>query len=452
MSRNVDYVNEFPEDESDATALTDYSGDQASRPSKTNCKTTPESEASWRKQWWREKNELVDQFVDEYPERASRPVSVRGGELLREECTLPKHNDDRHRSASWSSILNEFLKWYNGYRHAHLVFDDPDGNTVRSQMQNAHQPRYGDRYYARIKALERQILRKYDNPHVAMLTFTGSMENAVGGWRCPCDHLRDVINSFRPDDGSGVYHALRYALQDYDWEYALVVEKHQSGYGHVHCAVFVDGEVEESDFHTAIDAHLRECDIAHRDAHDYYAEDESTRPISVNGVDPDVGPNQDDVEDITNLGSYIGEYIGAHGEALFDRSIEELAFRAAVWATSTQLVRFSTGANEMIDSEFVDRSAETEDTGPVVVQKHNFEPEAENPEETVDGSPFEVIEGDWSIQGVARIDEDGETVYDMHQSGVDYVEIADAQHLDPPNQQPSDTPTVKSRKSTIHDY
>ena len=384
------------------------------------------------------------------PTRAARPVSVRGDELLREECTQEKHGSDGRRSASWSTVLNEFLNWYNGYRHAHLVFRDPEGERVRSPMPNSHQPNYGDTYYARLKALERQMVREYDDLHVAMLTFTGSTRNANGGWRCPADHLRDVIDSWRPDRGRGVYHTLRDALSAYEWEYALVVEKHDSGYGHVHCAVFVDGEIEKSDFHGAIDTHLRKCEIAHRDAHDYYHPDDDKCPISVSSVDTDLDPNQQDVEEITNVGSYIGEYIGAYGEALFDRSIEELAFRAAVWATSTQLVRFSTGANEMIDREL--EESDSDDCEPVMVQKTGFDPEAEDPSETVDGAPVEPIEDRWSIEGVGRVDDSGESIYDMHRKGVEYAEIDDAQHLDPPNPQPSDRPQPWTSETALSDY
>ncbi|MFB6137532.1 MAG: hypothetical protein ABEJ42_04225, partial [Halobacteriaceae archaeon] len=329
-----------------------------SRPSKTNCTSggsgaePSESDLS-RSYWWRRKNEIVEEFIEEYGARAARPVSVRGGTNLREECTRLKNGDgDERRSKTWFAVLNEFLDWYNDYRHAHLVFNDPDGETVRGQMPNSHQPRYGDRYYARLKALERQMLQRYSNLSVALLTLTGSSKNDNGGWRCPADHLRDVINSWRPDRGRGVYHALRDSLSDREWEYALVVEKHQSGYGHVHVAVFVDGELEESDFHSAIDAHLRHCDIAHRDAHDYYSEDLEERPISVSEVNPALEPDQYGEHDmIGNIGSYIGEYIGAHGEPLFDRGVDELAFRAACWATGTQMVRFSNGANEMIDDD-----------------------------------------------------------------------------------------------------
>ncbi|WP_255291517.1 hypothetical protein [Natrinema sp. CBA1119] len=72
------------------------------------------------------------------------------------------------------------------------------------------------------------------------------------------------------------------------------------------------------------------------------------------GLGPaDLDANRDDV--VGNVGSYIGEYIGAYDEPLLDRGLDELQFRAAVWATGTQVVRFSEGGNELIRSERNDR-------------------------------------------------------------------------------------------------
>lgn len=77
--------------------------------------------------------------------------------------------------------------------------------------------------------------------------------------------------------------------------------------------MFVDGKVTESDFHNAIDTHLRICDIAHRDAHDYYHPDPRKTPISVSSVDTRLDPsNYEESDDVIgNLGSYIGSH-GRH--------------------------------------------------------------------------------------------------------------------------------------------
>ena len=429
--------------------------DAASRPSKTNCKQGAKERLNQRGKWWREKNRIVDRFIDEMGGRAARPISVREGTKLREECTTERHNGG-HRSKSWSSVLREFLGWYNDYRHAHLVFRSPEGDTVRSQMRNSHQPSYGNRYYARIKALERQMVAEYDDLHVAMLTLTGSNRNANGGWRCPADHLRDVVDSWRPKDGSGVYHALRYALEGYDWEYALVVEKHKSGYGHIHVAVFVDGHVTEQKFHSSIDAHLRVCEIAHRDAHNYYHPDPSVRPISVRSVNTRLEPaeyadsmNNDPNKPIGNLGSYIGEYIGAYGEELFKRNIGELIFRAACWATSTQIVRFSAGANALIDEEL-----NHSDTQPRRSESDlkNSSFDSCDPHTEADSKYLRNIESNWSLKGVGRVDGAGEATFDIAVRGVVYEEIDGAEHLDPPNSQPPDRPKRSPKKTILRDF
>ena len=428
--------------------------DDASRPSKTNCKQGAKERLDQRGKWWREKNRIVDQFIDEMGGRAARPISVREGTKLREECSAERHNGG-YRSKSWSSVLREFLGWYNDYRHAHLVFRSPEGETVRSPMRNSHQPSYGNRYYARIKALERQMVAEYDDLHVAMLTLTGSNRNANGGWRCPADHLRDVVESWRPEDGSGVYHALRYALDGYEWEYALVVEKHKSGYGHVHVAIFVDGNVKEETFHSAIDAHLRECDIAHRDAHDYYHPDSSVRPISVRPVNTDRAPDEyvgaedvDSLQDIGNLGSYIGEYIGAYGKELFDRDIGELIFRAACWATGTQIVRFSSGANALINRELGEK--QTPQCGSEHRLKLKASNESDGPTERNEEKPTQT-DKNWSIRGVGRVDRTGEVIFSIQNRCVSYREIDGSEHIDPPNIQPSYRPIRHAKKTMITD-
>lgn len=261
-----------------------------------------------------------------------------------------------------------------------------------------------------------------------------------------------MINTWRPDRGRGVYHTLRDVLDGKEWEYGLVVEKHQSCHGHVHVAVFVDGAVSESDFHPVIDHHLRECEFPGRDACEYYAQNPETRPISVRGVDPDLDPedhdaNRDDLEHIGNLGSYIGEYIGAYGEELFDRSIEELAFRAVCWATGTQIVRFSTGANEMIDRELggeVDQAPSIQ-----VTEDRSIGLDCPDPE---DGAPFEVSNPSWEVAGICRVAQGGEEMFDTGRSGVMYREIDGAENLDPPKQLPFKSPRRVTSRTHLNKY
>jgi hypothetical protein len=430
-----------------------------SRPSKTNCTSTtsgpetvdvpsdPGSKLTLRGQYWREKNDIVDRFINERPERAARPLSVRSSTTLRDEATFDGSNGEKARS--WSDVLNEFASWYNDYRWSHLVMLDPDSNEVRVPLENSHQPQYGNRYYAKVKAFERQAMKEYDDLTVAMLTLTGSNRTEEGRWRCPADHMRQVVDSWRPDRGRGAYHTLRDVLDAETWEYALVVEKHKSGYAHVHVAVFVDSDdVCEADFRPVIDSHLRNCSIAHREAHDYHHPDDEKRPISVRSVDPDLDLNQpgegDDLEAVANLGSYVGEYIGAHGESLFDRGLDELQFRAAAWASGTQLVRFSTGANEMIADDLDDDDL---DDDSVTVDVPRVDPD---PDWDGDGAPFEVSGQGWEVVSIANVDRDGETRHDLKNASVDWTNVVDAPHLDPPPDLSPATPTPRTEQTTMH--
>jgi len=436
-------------------------GGADSWPSKTNASGSasgadtpvPDEHRMQASYWWQRKNELVDEFVDSLDERAVRPVSVRSSTTLREEACSERH-EEGYRGRPWSAVLREFLDWYNGYRFAHLLFRNPDGERVRAPMPNSHQPRYGNRYYARLKSLERGWLADADDPHVVMLTLTASNENSRGGWRCPADHLRDVTDPFREHVRPALHRAI-----PHDWEYAKVIEHHGSGYGHLHVAVFVDGPVTESDFHPVIDAHLRHCDPAGRAAHDYHDPDPEARPISVNRVDPDLDldpdANRDDVEAVGNLGSYIAEYIGSHGEDLFERSIEELAFRAVCWTTGTQRVTFSTGAREYIDDDRDDHDDDELDDAPAGgwlpgTTADDLERAAADPE--ANASNFLEEDPCWSIEGIGRVDPEGESVYDIKRSGVQYREIEGYPDADPPPDLGPATPRPRTTESGLNDW
>lgn len=74
------------------------------------------------------------------------------------------------------------------------------------------------------------------------------------------------------------------------------------------------------------------------------------------------------------------------------------------------------------------------DTKPVLVPNPSFDPENHATSES-DVKPFEVVNPAWSIIGVCRVDNDGETTYDFERNGVQYREITDAEYLNPPNLQ-----------------
>lgn len=296
-----------------------------------------------------------------------------------------------------------------------------------------------NRYYARIKALERQAITQFDDLYVTMLSLTGSMKNANGGWRCPADHLRDVVSSWRPDRGRGVYHALRDSLDAVNnvtrWEYAIVTEHHANGYGHIHVAVFTDGPVNQETFRPVVNEHVRKCNIAGAEAHQVTGD---KGVVSVSHVDPDLNPEDyDGSDDVGNLGSYIAEHIGAgdDGDDLLDRELSELIHRATCWATGTQRVRFSTGANELIDDDLAEQPVSNDDElGPG--DRSELDSDADSPT-TID---YEISSHNtnerWTLDGIGTVDEKGEEVFNPGQQRVVWLNIDDERHLDPPNTQP----------------
>jgi len=341
----------------------------------------------------------------------------------------------------------------------HLRFRDPDGDLVRAPMPNSHQPQYGDTYYARLKALERQFLATASNPHVVMLTLTASNKNENGGWRCPADHLRDVINSFTDHVRPALHRALGSNGADVDnWEYARVVEHHPgSAYGHVHVALFIDGVVSEADFHPVIDTHLRHCDPAGASAHNYYSPETEKRPISASRVDTALDPEDyGGSEDVVgNLGSYIAEYIGAYGTELFERSVEELAFRATCWATSTNRVDFSNGAQELISTDRADQStssaelADSSDTDRWVDEEEERKLVSDLSKSLQDAIPDQ---DGWEFDGIGIVGQEGETYHSVENNGVGYVEIDGSEHLDPRKKLPPSCPKPPQSNSSLARY
>ena len=257
-----------------------------------------------------------------------RPISVEPDRKLRDEAVHDLTTGTQARP--WYAVVSEWRDWYAGYEQSHLEFESPEGETVRTQLENSYMPEYGKRYYAKLKDMERGIEREYEGLTTVMLTFTASHRNDEGGWRCPADHMRDIMEGY--DTGRKQLHQV---LSGRNWEYARVWESHDDGYGHLHLAVFIEDtddspDLRAGDFAPVMRSHVENCGPAGWEAH---------RPdggaVSVNGG-------------VNNVGSYISEYIGIFGESALDRPITEQMFYAVTWATNTHRVDFSNGAHEVM--------------------------------------------------------------------------------------------------------
>jgi len=277
---------------------------------------------------------------------ALRPISVEPGASLRDEAVMVDDGDGEpmpvyqlpedarpegeYRGRPTYRVLNEWRSWMRSYESAHIEYENPDGETVRSRLENSYQEGYANRYYARIKDFERGVKRTYGDLTTGMLTFTASTENDDGGPRCPADHMMEIREGWRT-----ARKVLHKVLDGRTWQYVRIWEPHKSGYGHLHVGVFVQGELEADTFRPVFDSYTSNVTAAGSKAHRVEGDDAA---ISIN-------------DDVENLGSYLSEYIGQYGEKLTERSLNEQVFYATTWATNTRRVDFSNGAQEIIAFE-----------------------------------------------------------------------------------------------------
>ncbi len=275
-----------------------------------------------------------------------RPVSVEPGRRLRDEAVLEV--SDGPQARPWYSVVEAWRDWYADYLGSHIEFEGPEGETVRTALENSYMPDYGKRYYAKLKDFERGVSREFDGMTTVMLTLSASNLNAEGHKRCPADHMRDIA-----DGWDTARKQLHQVLSGRNWEYARVWEPHESGYGHQHVAVFVEdpnGTISREQFGPVMKSYVEACKPAgweaHRPSGTPCSEHETAvsecsdckTPVSVN-------------DEVNNLGSYISEYIGIFGEEALNRPMKEQMFNAVAWATGTRRVEFSNGAQDMMRRE-----------------------------------------------------------------------------------------------------
>lgn len=269
--------------------------------------------------------------VTRFVGKRSRPITTQEGVKLRREaveCDL-----DGNRGISWGTLERRWRVWYDDRRDAGLVYEDEAGNRCTGPQENRFMQSYSDKLYAKLKDLERGLHDSYGQRfHTGLLTLTASA-GRPGEWEPAVDHLKELLASWE-----AVRRALHRSLDEaHRWEYLMVLEPHKSGYAHAHIAVFVDGRVSEEVFEPVIDAHLRNCELAEREAHEY------ENVITVKQV---AGERDRDLGEIGNLGSYLGEYLGIYEGDALDAPEHVQAFNAVLWATGHQRWRPSNGAQQ----------------------------------------------------------------------------------------------------------
>jgi len=331
---------------------------------------------------------------------------VEPGRRLRDEAT--HELKDGPQARPWYAVLSEWRDWYDGYLRSNIEFDGPDGETVRTELENSYMPKYGKRYYAKLKDFERGVAREFEEMTTVMLTLTASHRNAKGGWRCPADHMRDIMGGY-----DAARKQLHQVLKGRRWEYARVWEPHADGYGHLHIAVFVedqseDDDLEAGDFAPVMRSHVENCGAAGSEAHG-----PESNAVSIN-------------REVENLGSYISEYIGIFGDETLNRPMTEQMFYAVTWATNTRRVDFSNGAQDLMKKEQFRRETglRPEDRGALERWKETG---------NVDGDTGPEV-GGWEVSGICTVTGRRPEYADPTTGGVETTAIAGRSGVDPPPQ------------------
>jgi hypothetical protein len=274
-----------------------------------------------------------------------RPLTERDGVSLRAEV---RDWDalDGDRAATWAASINRWREYIRDRRDVESVFENGDGKRVQGSKPHRFAPEYSEKQYAKLKDLERGLADEYGKRlHTAMLTFTAS-----GDGIAPADHLDELDSSW-----SAVTRSLRRVLDGRRYERLAILEPHpgngtNNGYLHIHMAVFVDGPVSASTFQPVLDAHVRNCDRADRDAHG--VDDVQVRHT---GGDRDRG----DDESLDELAIYLAEYLGTYGDDdPLDAPEHVQAANALLWATEKRRWRPSNGAQQYMATEPRDSESE----------------------------------------------------------------------------------------------
>lgn len=253
-------------------------------------------------------------------------LSTKPGTKLREECVADDDAGRSVRSRSWAAVTREWRAWIDESNNSAAIFmEEMTGEEAAVPLENRFMAKRRKELYAKLKDLERGVRDAYgESLNTAMLTFTASNTSGAGDWlRCPANHLDDLLGSW-----SAVRRELARVLDGRRWEYVRMLEPHESGYAHVHVAVFVDGYVDERMFQPVMDAHVRNCLPAASEAHT-----SDSDAVSVN-------------RDVSNLGAYLSSYVMKYGEDPLDAPEHVQRFNALLWATGRRRWSVSQGAQE----------------------------------------------------------------------------------------------------------
>lgn len=273
----------------------------------------------------------------EYSTQAkTRRLATKPGIKLRDEVL--EESDGERRAVSWAKATDAWREWMYEVRDTKAIFERQDTDEpqeVRVPLENRFMESRQEQVYAKFHDVARGARERYGKAlTTVMLTFTASTKSGAGQWdRCPANHLDDLLGSW-----PAVRRELHRTLEGRDWEYARILEPHESGHAHVHLAVFVRGPVRQDAFRGVMKAHVDNTLAAGWDAHRPDGDAVSVRDGRQNGQ-------------VDNIAAYLSSYVMNYGDDPLKADESEQKFNALLWATGRRRWSLSDGAQEWASFE-----------------------------------------------------------------------------------------------------
>lgn len=264
---------------------------------------------------------------------------------MREEVI--EENDGVRRALSWAAATDEWREWLRESMETRAIFErqDEDGE-VAIPLENRFMQSRQESVYAKFHDVARGARAEYGEAlTTAMLTFTASTTSGAGDWeRCPANHLDDLLGSWPV-----VRRELRRVLDGREWEYARILEPHESGHAHVHVAVFLKGPIGAEAFTPVMEKHVENTLAAGWEAH---------RPEG-DAVNVRSG-RESHGKAVENIAAYLSSYVMEYGQEALDAPEHEQRFDALLWATGRRRWSLSNGAQEWAAFEAPEAEGEWE--------------------------------------------------------------------------------------------
>lgn len=142
---------------------------------------------------------------------------------------------DTKRVATVSEGIEALDEYRSNKENASLVLEEKETEEVRVLPYNHRwTSEYRSMLYARLKEAERCLERKYGDPiPTTLLSLTAHQTDENGEPRPPGKVLDDLVDGWEK-----FRKAIDRATEGFDTEYIKVIEPHESGYPHLHVAIF----------------------------------------------------------------------------------------------------------------------------------------------------------------------------------------------------------------------